>query len=156
MIYGAIITLAILIPNFIWMARPPVDQPMVHVYISRIDRILQILENLGRIGVFILPLFYEPNLSTVGEWFFFSVMLLMLIIYYSSYAKYFLRGRRYDLLSAPLGPLGMPLVFAPIVYYLSASVVLRSVLLFATTIVFGIAHFVVSWKSMNIKTERLG
>jgi hypothetical protein len=135
------------------MAKPPVDQPEGPEYVSRSDRLLQVTENLGRIGVFVLPLFYEPNLITLSELFFFSVMLLMLTIYYSAYIRYFVRGRRFELLSAPLGPIFMPLTIAPIVYYLSASVVLRSFLLFATTVVFGIAHFIVSWKSMNIKTD---
>ncbi|MHA2025405.1 MAG: hypothetical protein ACW98U_05830 [Candidatus Thorarchaeota archaeon] len=152
MIYGALITLAILIPNFLWMVRPPIDQPIEEENVSRSDRILEVTENLGRIAVFVLPLFYEPSLRTFGEWIFFSVMLLMLIIYYSGYIRYFLRGRRFELLSAPLGPIGLPLVVAPVAYYFSASVVLRSVLLFVATMVFGIAHFIVSWKSMNIKT----
>jgi hypothetical protein len=152
LIYGALITLAILVPNFFWIARPPIDQPVEETNVSKSDRILGITENLGRIAVFVLPLFYEPSLRTLGEWIFFSLMLLMLIIYYSGYIRYFLRGRRFELLSAPLGPLGFPLVVAPVVYYFSASVVLHSVFLFAATMVFGIAHFIVSWKKMNIKT----
>ena len=134
------------------MARPPIDQPVEDTNVSKNDRILEMIENLGRIAVFVLPLFYEPSLRTLGEWIFFSLMLLMIIIYYSGYIRYFRQGRRFELLSAPLGPLGLPLVVAPVAYYFSASVVLRSALLFAATLVFGIAHFIVSWKKMNIKT----
>jgi hypothetical protein len=134
------------------MARPPIDQPADESNVSKSDRILGITENLGRIAVFVLPLFYEPSLRTPGERIFFSLMLLMLIIYYSGYIRYFLRGRKFELLSAPLGPLGLPLVVAPVAYYFSASVVLRSALLFAATLVFGISHFILSWKKMNIKT----
>jgi hypothetical protein len=90
-----------------------------------------------------IPVFCRLRLATAsmlaGE-----VMLLALAFYYTGWARYFTRGRTPVLLFKPLFGVPLPLAVSPVVYFLAASVPLRSLPLAASAVVFGVAHVAIS------------
>ena len=89
-------------------------------------------------------MFYRFSLRTTAGRLALGVMLLALAFYYTGWARYFTTGRNFALLYKPLVGIPLPLAVSPVVYFLAASVALRSVPLAIAAVVFGTAHVAVS------------
>ena len=145
MLFGILIVAAILLPNILWMAFPPTSVPMNDEQPeSQVRLIMTAIENLGRIGCFILPLFFEPEISGVFEVMALMMMVLSLVIYYAGWTRYFVRGREYELLFQSLWKLPLPMAIAPIIYFLGAVVILHSYFLLVAWMLLAIGHLYVS------------
>ncbi len=147
MLLGGLIVLAILLPNFIWMARPPVDAPETDSHKSQSRRTIEIIENITRLLVFIIPLFFEPVIETALDYLMIVVMLVTLIFYYSLWIRYFTKGRRYSLLLSSFLGIPVPMAIAPVAYFLAASILMNAILLLACSIIFGVAHIYVNYQN---------
>ncbi|MHA2230637.1 MAG: hypothetical protein ACXABZ_09685, partial [Candidatus Thorarchaeota archaeon] len=145
MLFGILIVAAILIPNFLWMAFPPTtvskheEQPE-----SQVRKIMTVIENLGRIGCFILPIFFEPEINGVFEVVALMMMVLSLVIYYGGWTRYFIRGREYELLFQSLWKIPLPMAVAPIIYFFGAVVILHSLVLLVAVILLALGHLYIS------------
>ena len=143
---GVLITVLILLPNLLWMLFPPKDAPKVeqeHVN----GRALVILEWVGRIGVFVIPAFYAIEVHSTVQIISLGIMALALLVYYTGWARYFLRGRSYALLFRPLLALPVPLAISPVLYFAAAAVLLSSWPLALATILLGATHIPISYRS---------
>lgn len=143
---GLLITILVLWPNLLWMFFPPKDAPneaqeQVH------GRVLVILEWIGRLGVFVLPVFYVIEVKSTMQVISLGTMVLALLVYYTGWARYFLRGRTYGLLFQPLLTLPVPLAISPILYFAGASVLLASWPIALATALLGATHIPISYQS---------
>ena len=146
MIYylSMVIPVAILIPNLLFLIKKPTNVPQKKVETS--DKILNICEKMGQIGIFTVPLFYKIRITNIENKIIFMLMVLSLVIYYGVWLRYFVNGSNYVLLFKPIWIIPIPLAISPIVYMLFASRILNSNLLLIATILFGIGHIPISYK----------
>jgi len=140
-----LIPVLILIPNLLWMLFPPIDMPRERPEKPN-GRLPVILEWMGRIGVFVIPVFYVINVASTVQVVGVGIMALALLVYYAGWARYFLRGRAYALLFKPLLGLPIPLAISPVLYFAAASVLLGSWPLALATALLGVAHIPISYR----------
>ena len=133
---GALIPVFLMLPNVAWMllynsqAGPSASVPIA----------LAIAENVGRVAVLVLPLFYELNVkkqyapqALVG-------VGIALTLYYAAWARFFLGAGSVELLSAPLVGIPGPLALAPIALLIFASYLMSSWWIFGAAVAFGALH----------------
>jgi hypothetical protein len=142
---GWTVPAAVLVPNALWAALPgaATPAPPAAAPASWVRWVVPV-EWVGRVAVFVLPAFYRFSLGTVGGRLALGVMLLALAFYYTGWARCFTRGRNPVLLYKPLFGVPLPLAVSPVVYFLAASVALRSMPLAVGAVVFGSAHIAIS------------
>lgn len=140
MIWGWTISAAVLAPNLIWMVLPPNDAPNRHEQPSKVRSLLGLVKHAGRVGIIAVPVFYDFQMTRIVDRVALAVMLMALGVYYAGWARYFRRGRRYQLLFSPLGRLPIPLVISPVIAFFSASVPFHSWLLATVAALFGVVH----------------
>jgi hypothetical protein len=144
---GWIITVAVLVPNLFWMLLPPTHVPASGKEARpRYTRAVEAVEWIGRIGVFVIPLFYNVELGGPPEQVSAGVLVCALIFYYAGWLRYFFGGREYRFLYVDLLKVPLPLAVSPVIYFAAASVILHSVPLAVATTVFGAAHLYVSYR----------
>ena len=144
---GGLVTIALLLPNFVWILYPTVDQKENPTEIkSRSIRVLEIMEQIGRMAVFIIPFFYTFNFTGALKLVFFMLMILMLGFYYVGWIRYFRKGRNFQLLYLDLIKIPIPLAIFPILFLFFASIVLVSWPLAISAVFFGTAHIALSWQ----------
>ena len=81
--------------------------------------------------------------------FWFCAGILFLLLYHIVWLRYFAGGRYTALLGKPFGPVPMPLVVFPVLYFLCAAIWLHNLPAVVCMIVFGAAHAVVSYRSLS-------
>jgi len=140
-----IIPIAVLLPNLFFFVLPPSNLPGNMG--DNESLLFKMSEGIGRLGVFILPILssihhkeYHEVLSLIG-------MSIFLLLYYIGWVRYFRQGRDYKLLFSPMIGIPVPLAISPILYFICASVVLHSPLLFLSSLLFAIGHIPVSLKT---------
>ena len=137
---GALIPVLLMLPNLVWMLLPKRetgDQAVV-------SPVLTVAENLGRVAVLLLPLFYSLDLNKP-----FSVptaigMGLAMTVYYAAWIRYFLGGRTVELFAAPLIGIPLPMAIAPTIFLVLSAYLMSSWLMLGASIWFGISHIWVS------------
>jgi hypothetical protein len=146
---GGIVTLAILLPNILFLLLPPREAPAEHrEKDSRFGKI-EIIERIGQAGVFLIPFFYplpalrETSVDAL------AVMVLVLLFYYSGWVRYATKGHRFLLLYAPFLGVPLPMAISPIVYFAAAAVFLGSWPLAAATVLLAAGHIPVSYAAWN-------
>ncbi|MBN2559294.1 MAG: hypothetical protein JXB33_11120 [Clostridia bacterium] len=102
----------ILLPNILSAVFPPVNIP-VQPKRPPWWIIVIALEWIGRIGIFILPLFWQIGFDR-NKLIFLIPMGLMIAIYYMGWIRFFAKGREYRLLFEPLFRIPIPLALSPV------------------------------------------
>lgn len=138
--WGWIVSAAVLAPNLLWMALPTVDAPHRRSQVRRGYRILLFLEHVGRIALILLPIFYDVHVNQPVEVIALFIALIALVVYYMTWARFFGRGRMYRLLFLPMWRMPVPIAIAPVIVFLSASVLFHSWLYAIVAIFFGVIH----------------
>lgn len=138
-----IITLLVLIPNIAFSLKQPVNKPS---NLPKENIILAVIENIGRYGVFIIPLFYAVDLSGAFEIIAISLMGVMLLIYYVCWIRYFLRGNEFKWMFLPLMRIPIPLAISPVLYFMLSSVILHSIPMLIFSLLLAAGHILISWQ----------
>lgn len=133
-----IIPIAILLPNLLFLGRPPRNVPAKKE--NKEILIFKIAEGIGRLGVFVLPIFSSIHHDKPHEMISLIGMFIFLILYYVGWIRYFRGDGEYRLLFSPMIGIPVPLAITPILYFLCASIVLHSSLLFLSSLIFAIGH----------------
>jgi hypothetical protein len=141
---GGLVTLAVLLPNLLYLRFPPVDTPPEPPARPPRGRVMEIIERVGQAGVFILPFFYQIGpLSLTGR-LALAVMAIMLIFYYSGWVRYVRKGRHNSALYRPMLGIPLPMAVAPILYFFAAAILLSSWLLAVATAILAVGHLYIS------------
>lgn len=133
-----IIPIAVLLPSLFILGRPPRNMP------TKIENkeipIFKIAEGMGRLGVFLLPIFSSIHHDKQVEVLSLIGMFIFLLLYYVGWVRYFKGDREYRLLFSPMIGIPVPLAITPILYFLCSSIVLHSYLLFISSLILAIGH----------------
>ena len=145
-----IIPALLLIPNLIYVLKPPVNIPSDR---PEEPMALVILERLGLAGCLITPFFYPVNIS--GTFGIIAVigMGLMLVTYYYCWLRYFRHNRDYLWLFSPFSVIPVPLTISPVVYFMLSSIIFHSLPMFVSSLVLIAGHLPVSLISYNSTKE---
>lgn len=152
---GGLVTILILLPNALWVLFPSKSLSTNETIAKNsITKAMEIMEGAGRIAVFCIPFFYHFEIK--GNWAYLNLVVMAgtLCIYYTGWVRYFIRGRAYSLLYAPLISLPIPMAVSPVAFFLSSSIVLHSAPLAVATIILGIGHFYMSWLEYQRLTRK--
>jgi hypothetical protein len=147
-----VISILALIPNLLFIVFPPRDIPRE---LSKPARSLEVLEWIGRLGVFAIPFFCWIEISGAVELMAAGIMIGALGLYYACWLRYLRHGRSFALLFHPMAYIPLPMAVAPIVYFYAASIMLHSWWLLCATVLLTIGHLYISnlsWqdtKAMN-------
>jgi hypothetical protein len=104
-----------------------------------------LLEKIGQIGFFILPLFYVWKIDTTLKTILLIPMFGCLILYYFCWFRFLIRDCDYKYLYLPLTKLPIPMVLFPVLYLLFAASILEAPYMIVLMIIFSIGHFKISW-----------
>jgi hypothetical protein len=146
---GGIVTLAILLPNILILLLPPREVPPQSEPKPGLMGMMEIIERIGQVGVFLIPFFYplpalrETSVDAL------AVMVLALLFYYSAWVRYATKGHRFLLLYAPFLRVPLPLALSPLLYFGAASVFLSSWPLAAATALLAAGHLPISYAAWN-------
>ena len=140
---GIIIPVLIMVPNLIHYLkiRNKSDVPSSN---KSAPTLIKIIENIGRLGILITPLFYSLNLDNSFSIYFLLLCLLFLLLYYVAWLRYFMSGsNQIDLRKSLLIPL--PLAVYPSLSLICSSYLLSSIPMLISSLVFAIGHIWVSY-----------
>jgi hypothetical protein len=137
-----LLTAAVLLPNLLLLPLPPRHAEKYGR--SRDPLALTIIERMGQVSCFILPVFFP--LSFAGAWTLagWILMAASLGFYYAGWARFLAGDRDYALLFAPMLGLPVPMAISPVIYFLSASLVLGSVYQAIGEALLGVGHIAIS------------
>ncbi len=137
---GGIITLLLLLPNLFWFMFKKNDNPANQA----ISKILEISEHVLRMLVFLIPFFYDIQLSSTLQMLAAGIALFALSLYYFCWLRYYFNKLENEYLHKKLWFMPLPMAVFPLIYLLFASIVIESAILGVLSILFGIIHIYVS------------
>lgn len=111
---------------------------------------LTMIERIGQISVFTIPVIYPLRIKDIVDVVALYGMIFMVIFYYVGWIRYFFHQREYKFLFLPLFRIPVPMAISPVFYFLFASLILHSLILFIATLIFGISHIIISLQEYNI------
>jgi hypothetical protein len=138
-----VIPILMLFPNFLCFLFPPINTPQFKE--KNEPLILLILENIGRIGVTVIPLFYPIILNNTASYFYLTCSFLLLFFYYTCWLRFF-RFRNYAALFLPMGHIPIPMAVSPVLFFLVSAVILHSLPMFVAAILLASGHLPLSYK----------
>jgi hypothetical protein len=139
---GIIIPGLVLFPNIIYYVRTR-KRSNVRENHASVSIITNIGENVGRLGILVIPSFYSLNLDRRFSPYFTILCLLLVSLYYIAWLRHFVGGSdQIDMRKRLLVPL--PLAVYPSLFLICSSYLLSSVPMLIVSIVFAIAHIRVS------------
>ncbi len=136
----------VLIPNLLFLGAKPVYMPEGR---NKENPILAVAEGIGRLGVLILPVFWEIHLEKTYELIVFIGMIGSILFYYAGWIRYFTKGREYKLLFAPLLRIPVPLAISPVLYFSFAAIILHSPILLIASLILAVGHIPMSLAEYN-------
>lgn len=144
-----ILVALILLPNLLFIVFPPSNIP-TQSQKSGLWVLVTILEWIGRLAVFTLPLFWELKIDTRGKGIILIFMTLCILFYYTGWIKYMIGGREFKLLFEPLFFIPVPMAVFPVLYLILAGILLYSWPVSLAAIIFGVFHILGSLRSYNM------
>ena len=141
-----IIPIVVFAPNILWFLYPPINIPMAEEIKEPIA--LTILENIGRVGVIVIPLFYPIVVDNVADQYCLIAMTTLLLVYYAGWFRFFLKGRNYANGFLPLRwiPIPIPMAVCPVIYFILSAVLLKSILMLMAAFFLAIGHILISYR----------
>jgi hypothetical protein len=137
-----LITVAVIAPNLLFLVLSPSDADK---YGKSADSIpFTILERVGQVSSFILPLFFPLSYSGTLVLVAWIAMGVLLAFYYAGWARFFAGPRNYALLFKPMLGIPVPMALSPVLYFLMSSIVLGSIWQAMAAMVLGVGHVIVT------------
>jgi hypothetical protein len=106
---------------------------------------MELVERIGQISTFVVPIWFKFELVGALNWAMFGVMGVALVFYYAGWIRFVRSGSRYRNMFAPLLGVPIPMTIAPIVYFSAAAVGMRSWQLGVAVAVMAVGTVYVSW-----------
>lgn len=147
-ILGIAVSAVIAAPNLLLLTATPQDLPPKR-QVARWStyHVMEIVERVGQIATFVVPLWFKLPLDTPPQWALAGVMLAAATFYYTCWIRFVRSGSRYRMLFAPMFGVPIPMAVAPIAYFAVAAVAMGSWLLGASVTVMAAGHLYVSWST---------
>lgn len=133
------IILLLLLPTVVFVVSPPANTPTDQTRPKGWNVVL-VLERIGQIGVFILPLLFAFSVNTQLKQYALVAMIIFILLYYFCWARYFIGGRQFALLYENLLFIPIPMAIFPVLYCLAASIILNSCLYTSAALLLAIGH----------------
>ncbi|HYF76578.1 MAG TPA: hypothetical protein VD973_05580 [Symbiobacteriaceae bacterium] len=143
---GTIIAVLMLLPSMIFFTKfPPRNVP---AGLKDAPMLYTMLERAGQAGCFGLLIFAGDALRLAGPRALWAVlMLICMVIYYSLWIRYVLKGQEFATLWRPVLFIPIPLAVFPVCAFGFAALWGRSLWLGAATVVLALGHCAVTWNS---------
>lgn len=138
----------IILPNLLFVFFPPKDSPGRENKRTVFWKSITVIENIGRIGVFILPLFWEIHFDE--NFIILIFMVLFVLIYYATWLRYIIKGRRYISLFEPIYFIPVPMAIFPSLYFILTGILLNSYLIIIFSIIFAFSHIMESLRNYSL------
>lgn len=138
----------VLLPNILPLVFPPVNIPAESPK-PQLWNIVTALEWIGRVAVFILPLFGVIKIDSIEKRIILAAMILCIVIYYIGWGKYMAVGRDFKLLFEPLSFIPVPMAVFPTLYLILAGMLLNSWPVSSAAVVFAVGHILESLRNYN-------
>ena len=149
---GTFIGTLILVPSILFFIKfPPKNIPADS---TNTGVIYTILERIGQVGCLTVLVMSKDNFHSmkVNAWM--LLMLLCILVYYSLWIRYVVKGQDYSWLWKPLFFIPIPLAVFPVCAYVFAALWVKSVWLGIAALILAIGHLKVSYhssKCINLK-----
>ena len=148
---GIVIFALPMIINIFYAIFPPVEEEVKTDAKSSASDLkwLEIVENVSRIAYLIVLTFLVSKnpLKFKSVWLYVSAAFLAL--YYATWIRYFIGGRKIALLNKPFLFVPIPLAVFPVLYFLCAAIWMNNIPAAIIMFIFGAAHITVSIKSFD-------
>ena len=149
---GTFIGMLLLLPSILFFIKfPPKNIPHAS---TGVGVAYVILERIGQIGCLTVLAISEHNFQSIKVNIWTLLMLFSIIIYYSLWIRYVIKGQDYSWLWKPLLFIPIPLAIFPVCAYVFAALWVKSVWLGIATLILAIGHLTVSYhsyKSIKLK-----
>lgn len=139
-----VIPMLVLFPNLLFLLLPPINTPQFQE--KNDPLVLTILENVGRLGIIVIPLFYPITLSNNASYFYLTCMLISLLFYYAGWLRFFKLARDYAFLFLPLGHVPIPMAVSPALFFLFSAGILHSLPMLIAAVVLAAGHLPLSYR----------
>ncbi|WP_435921373.1 hypothetical protein [Paenibacillus sp. DYY-L-2] len=136
------IPLVIFWPSLLFIKWPPKDNPRALQEKSGI--VVTAAEGIGRLGVMIIPFFYEIRTLEYDQILSLTAMAVLLIFYYYGWFRYLKNDRKLGVLFSPQWGIPVPMAVSPVLYFGFASLLLHSWTLLLSSLIFGAGHILAS------------
>jgi hypothetical protein len=147
-ILGIAISAAVAAPNLLLLTATPTDLPLKRqVARGGAYHRMELVERVGQIATFAVPLWFKFDLSGWLNWTMFVVMGVSLAFYYAGWIRFVRSGSRYREMFAPMLDVPIPMALAPITYFAAAAVGMRSWQLGVALALMALGHVYVSWST---------
>lgn len=133
------IVLLLLLPNILFALFPPIDNTADETR-PKAWNIILLLERLGQIGVFTLPMLFAFKVDTLLKKYALAAMIIFILLYYICWTRYFMGGRQFSLLYKNLFFIPIPMAVFPVLYCLSASIIFNAWIYTSSAISLAIGH----------------
>jgi hypothetical protein len=142
---GGFIALLVLLPNTLMVFFHPTDRPVGNLSTLKLVKWLEMVERIGQVSCFILPIFYSVHFSSSLERITLILGVLFLLVYYFCWGRYIYYKNGFSWLFAPLLGIPLPMAIAPILVFLCAAINFQSIWLGIAVCVLALGHIPVSW-----------
>ena len=139
-----LITAAVLAPNLLFLVLPPTDAGRYPK--SADSHLFTILERIGQVSSFLLPLFFPLSFSGTFTRVAWIVMGVSLAFYYAGWTRFFAGTRGYAFLFEPMLGIPVPMALSPVLYFLASSIVLGSPWQAAAAATLGVGHVTITFR----------
>lgn len=133
------------IPNLIFLFIPPKSVPAAAAQRKRGEKLLTVLERVGQVSMFVLPLFWKVRTEGALQVAAIILMAGSALFYYAGWLRYYIRGGEYAWLFAPMLKIPVPMAVSPALYFIALSAAERSPALGAAAVIFAAGHIPLSW-----------
>ena len=134
---GLALSAAILLPNLLFLAFPPKEQPAPQ---PGSNAMFAVLERVGQAACAVLPTLFGWQAAGAAGAVALAGMGAALALYWACWARYFARGRAFRLLSAPFLRIPLPMAVAPVAYFAFAALGMGSWWFAAAVAAFAAGH----------------
>lgn len=143
---GFIIFMIPMVINIIYVLFPPANTAQD---IQPVNKWLEGIEQSTRVlyAVAMCILVSNKEVEYLDVWFYLGAVFL--VLYYIAWIRYFIGGRKIELLGKNFFFVPMPLAIFPVLYYIFAAIWVHNWIAVVLMIIFGIAHNIISYESLG-------
>lgn len=146
-IIGLLIAMFIFLPNLLFVILPPKNVPDG---LKDAGIIFTVLERIGQVGCLLILAISKDNFQNVNIDIWFVLMALCLILYYSLWIRYVVKGHDFSFAFRPLLILPIPMAIFPVFAFGFAALWGKSIYLGIAVVLLAIGHFVNSWHTYKL------